>query len=201
MRPSLLWLTAMLAFPVDAWTQSSMEGQAARVVVQVCGACHGAEGDSISPLFPRLAGQHAQYLETQLKYFRGRLRADPPAMAYMWGMAAQLDDATIRAIAAYYASRPFPAGTKAPGAESATGKTIYERSRTPNVPSCSTCHGAGGEGAAGVPRLAGQHPEYLLRQLKFYKSRLRSTDAVMVAACAELTTDEMQAVARYLASL
>jgi cytochrome c553 len=86
-------------------THGGIEGQVERLAEQVCAACHGHEGNSISPLFPRLAGQLPQYIEAQLKSFRDRTRADPPAITYMWGMASQLDDETIKELASYYASR------------------------------------------------------------------------------------------------
>ena len=75
-----------------------------------CSACHGARGISIAPTFPHLAAQPAAYLETQLKAFRDRSRADPHAQAFMWGMAAQLSDDTIGEIAAYYAAQAPPRG-------------------------------------------------------------------------------------------
>src|SRR5579864_4601832 len=76
------------------------------LVAKECSTCHGPKGISVSPTFPNLAGQQAEYLEAQLKAFRDRSRADPHAQAFMWGMAAQLTDSTIKEIADYFASQP-----------------------------------------------------------------------------------------------
>jgi len=91
----------LLAMSGIAPQASAQENDARRLATEVCGSCHGPRGESISPAFPRLAGQQAQYLEEQLKAFRDRTRADPMAQAYMWGMSSQLDDRTISALAAY----------------------------------------------------------------------------------------------------
>jgi cytochrome c553 len=72
------------------------------VAMTVCGTCHGVTGNSTMPKFPRLAAQKASYLVTQLKAFRSQTRGDPDAIAYMWGMASQLDDRRITALAGYY---------------------------------------------------------------------------------------------------
>jgi cytochrome c553 len=196
----LAMVTALLilsASPLQSVTDASGEWLAMRV----CAACHGRDGDSISPLFPRLAGQPAAYLEAQLKTFRDKTRADPPAMAYMWGMASQLDDATIKDIATYYASRAARATPTGPSASLTFGKEIYERGIAASlVPACGGCHGAAAQGNATAPRLAGQHPEYLVKQLAFFKTKLRGGDPVMVAACAQMTAEQMQAVALYASS-
>jgi len=195
--------TAVIALLV--LTESSVQGAsnsaAESIAIRVCAACHGNEGDSISPFFPRLAGQSAAYLDRQLKTFRDKTRADPPAVAYMWGMASQLDDAIIGGLAAYYASQAARPNSVKPGASAAFGKEIYERGAAANlVPACAGCHGAVAQGNATAPRLAGQHPEYLVKQLTFFKAKLRANDPVMVAACAQMTVEQMQAVASYAAS-
>src|ERR1700719_778281 len=82
--------------------------------VQVCSSCHGPDGRSISPTFPRLAGQQKDYLVAQLQAFRDKTRADQHAKTYMWGMAARLSDPLIEGIAAYYSSQPAVAGTPDP---------------------------------------------------------------------------------------
>src|SRR5579862_7619708 len=78
-------------------------------VTTACQTCHGPRGNSVSATFPRLNGQRADYIVVQLKNFREHSRGDPHAMAYMWGMAAQLDDVLVADIAKYYASqKPTP---------------------------------------------------------------------------------------------
>jgi cytochrome c553 len=181
--------------------QSAVNSQAEGLATQVCAACHGRDGNSISPIFPRLAGQPAPYIEAQLKSFRNRTRADPPAIAYMWGMASQLDDGTIRDIATYYASQAARATPTNQNAALALGKEVYERGVADHgIPACNICHGAAARGNATAPRLAGQHPEYLVKQLGFFKTKMRGNDPVMAAVCAELTAEQMQAVALYASS-
>ena len=85
----------------DAITRAYAE----KIAITVCGTCHGARGNSTQPKYPRLAGQNANYLAAQLKAFRAQSRGDPDAIGYMWGMAAQLDDATITALAEFYAGQ------------------------------------------------------------------------------------------------
>src|ERR1700674_3974677 len=106
-----------------------------------CASCHGVSGRSISPTFPNLAGQTAPYLQTQLHAFRDQTRADPDALAYMWGMASQLSDATIEAISIYYAAQA-PSRAKTGDAKlMARGKQIFEESVTSqSIPDCATCH-------------------------------------------------------------
>src|SRR6516164_4411449 len=85
--------TAFLAGSAAAAAQEApATPQQVQGTVHVCSSCHGLNGNSISPTFPRLAGQRAEYLETQLKAFRDKTRADPHAHTYMWGMAAHLSD-------------------------------------------------------------------------------------------------------------
>ena len=81
--------------------------------LHVCSSCHGPDGRSISPTFPRLAGQQKDYIVAQLQAFRDKTRADPHAQTYMWGMAARLSDPTIDGIAAFYASQTPIAGEPA----------------------------------------------------------------------------------------
>ena len=167
----------------------------------MCATCHGREGNSISPLFPRLAGQSAAYIEGQLKAFRAHTRADPGAQAFMWGMSSQLDDAAIHELAIYYAAQMPQPATGANPALLTRGKAIYERGSVDGkVTACQTCHGAQAQGSQGNPRLAGQHPSYLAKQLGFFKSRLHANDPVMPAVCADMTAEQIEAVAAYAAS-
>jgi cytochrome c553 len=177
------------------------QDDARKMATQTCSPCHGPRGESISSAFPRLAGQQGDYLEGQLKAFRDRTRGDPMAQAYMWGMASQLDDATIRGLAAYYASQK-PVRGKSPDAKLAQqGKSIYEAG-VPGGQACATCHGNDGEGKGTIPRLAGQHAEYLVKQLVLFKSQLRAdTNApIMHNISSGMSFDQMEAVAAYLGS-
>jgi cytochrome c553 len=170
------------------------------VAVTICGTCHGREGNSTQPKFPRLAGQHENYLIAQLKSFRSQSRGDPDAIGYMWGMASELDDATIADLAAYYAAQKAqPSGTGT-SALIASGRDIYEHGvAAEGVPACSSCHGPDAHGLQDYPRLAGQHAQYILKQLASFQSNMRNI-AIMHGVAQNLRLAEMQAVAAYLES-
>jgi cytochrome c553 len=169
--------------------------------VETCGTCHGVNGRSVSPTFPNLAAQPASYLELQLKSFKDQSRADPDAQAYMWGMASQLSDATISALAGYFAAQPAAPGRGGNSALIAQGKHLFEEGvPARQIPPCASCHGAHAEGLAFFPRLAGQHAPYLLKQLLVIQSVLR-TAPVMHGVIKDLTKDQMLAVVAYLESI
>ena len=189
------------AYAQGAEVDNEAQRAAAKTAAEVCSQCHGAKGVSVSPTFPNLAGQSAPYIETQLKAFKDQSRADPDAMAYMWGMAAQLSDGTISALAAYFAGQP-PAPPKAGDAALiAKGKRLYvEGIPARQIPPCASCHGAHAEGQSIFPRLAGQHAPYLLKQLLVIQNVLRIAP-VMHGVIKDLTKDQMQSVAVYLESI
>lgn len=180
------------------------EEAALKRTVATCGACHGANGRSVSPTFPNLAAQTAPYLELQLRAFKDQTRGDPDAQAYMWGMAAQLSDGTISALASYFAKQT-PAqgepGKAGDAALKARGKQVFEEGvPAQQIPACASCHGAHGEGMATFPRLAGQHAPYLLKQLLVIQNVLRNAP-VMHGVVKALSKDQMLAVASYLESI
>jgi cytochrome c553 len=171
---------------------------AQQVAVTVCGTCHGPTGNSTQPKFPRLAGQNANYLATQLKAFRSQARGDPDAISYMWGMAAELDDDTIAALAAYYAAQKPEASRGGDAAATARGREIYQQGiSAEGVPACSSCHGADAHGTQDFPRLASQHAQYVLKQLGSFQNNMRKV-AIMHGVAQNLRSPEMQAVAEYL---
>lgn len=171
---------------------------ARHLAIGVCGTCHGANGNSTQPKFPRLAGQSANYLRAQLKAFRQQTRGDPDALGYMWGMASQLDDTTIDALALYYSrQRPEPVHHGDSAAVS-RGREIFQHGvESEGVPACSSCHGPDGRGMADFPRIAGQHAQYVLKQLGSFKSNMRNV-AVMHGVAQNLRIEEMESVAAYL---
>jgi len=169
--------------------------------VHLCSSCHGITGRSVSPDFPILAAQQADYLENQLHAFRDHSRADPHAHTYMWGMAAHLDDRQIAGLAAYFARQPAVRGTPA-GEQAATlAKAIFTGGiEDRSVPACYACHGDKAEGQGAVPRLAGQHPDYLAEQLRLFRSNARANETMHDNAL-NLTEPEIEALAAYLGSL
>jgi cytochrome c553 len=184
--------TAARAEEIDAAVRTRAE----TLAVTVCGTCHAPQGNSTQPKFPRLAGQNANYLAAQLKAFRSQTRGDPDAIGYMWGMAAQLDDDTIAALAAYYAAQKPEPGPRADQAAITRGREIYEHGITAEgVPACSSCHGAGAHGTQDFPRLAGQHSQYILKQLASFQSNMRKV-AIMHGVAQNLRLPEMESASR-----
>ncbi len=179
---------------------SAAEGQGKTVA---CAACHGADGNSMTPAWPTLAGQHARYIVNQLHAFKDRQRMD----AGMQGFAAALSDEDIEDIAAYYATQ-----TTAPqGADPALvslGEQIY-RGGIPErgIAACIACHGPSGKGNAlsGYPRVSHQHSAYLASTLRAYAAGNRRSDAdlnQMMRNVAELLLDdEIDALASYMQGL
>jgi cytochrome c553 len=192
-----------IAYGADATADTTTDAQKASLhkTIETCGVCHGVDGRSVSPTFPNLAAQQAPYIELQLKAFKDQSRADPDAQAYMWGMASQLNDATISALAGYFAAQPAASGRGGNSALIAQGKHLFEEGvPARQIPPCATCHGAHAAGLAVFPRLAGQHAPYLLKQLLVIQSVLR-TAPVMHGVIKDLTKDQMQAVVAYLESI
>jgi cytochrome c553 len=186
---------------VAADTMTDAQKATLHKTVETCGTCHGVNGRSVSPTFPNLAAQTAPYIEGQLKAFKDQSRADPDAQAYMWGMASQLSDTTINALAGYFAAQPAAPGRGGNSTLIAQGKRLFEEGvPARQIPPCASCHGAHAEGLAFFPRLAGQHAPYLLKQLLVIQSVLR-TAPVMHGVIKDLTKDQMLAVVAYLESI
>lgn len=178
----------------------AVQQAAATKANELCSACHGPGGNSISPTFPRLAGQKEQYLENQLKAFRSRARAEPDAHDFMWGIAAPLDDKMIGGLAYYYAAQPPARGIPGDPALIARGKDLFEKGvASKPLPPCATCHGKSGEGVGEFPRLAGQHAAYIVKQITVIQSLLRAAP-VMHGIVKEMNRGEMEAVAAFLQS-
>jgi cytochrome c553 len=178
----------------DAATRAYAE----RIAVTVCGTCHGTRGNSTAPKYPRLAGQNADYLAAQLRAFRAQTRGDPDAIGYMWGMASQLDDGTVDALAAYYAAQKAEPSATTAAASVSHGREIYEHGvAAQGVPACSSCHGADAHGTQQFPRLAGQHAQYVLKQLASFQSNMRNV-AIMHGVAQNLNLGDMDAVAAFL---
>ena len=171
---------------------------AERTAITVCGTCHGPHGNSTNPKYPRLAGQNSTYLATQLKAFRSQTRGDPDAIGYMWGMAAELDDASIEALAAYYAAQKAEPSASGASVTISRGREIYQKGlAAQGVPACSSCHGPDAHGLQTFPRLAGQHAQYVLKQLGSFQSNMRNV-AIMHGVAQNLNLGDMDAVAAFL---
>jgi cytochrome c553 len=173
-----------------------------RRAIHVCAACHGEQGRSTTASVPALAGQQRQYTIAQLQDFRSQTRAEAGTRAYMWGVSALLDDATIKGLAEYYAVQTPLQGKAGAAALLRAGRKIFvDGLPARGVRACASCHGNDGAGAAGFPRLAGQHAGYVNAQLKVFGTRLRPHGVVMQAETHGMTAAEMRAVAVYVQSL
>jgi len=172
------------------------------LAAQVCSNCHGLDGNSTSPNFPRLAAQPAVYLTTQLKDFRAQNRSDPAGFEYMWGLSRHLTDEQIDGLAAYYAGQQAQANRAADPQLVAKGRALFE-SGVPekNIPPCSACHGAEAQGNETFPRLADQHADYIMKQLLvFQRTDQRPAGVVMRTIAHDLTPENIVAVADFLQS-
>lgn len=200
LRSTLLAFLCALAGAGCATAQTAApDARVLSIIESRCMLCHGREGESASAVYPRLAAQHPDYLQKQLKDFRdGRRKSDT-----MVDMVKDLKDDEFAGLAAWFGSRK--AGFRQPGDTDLAnvGKYIFNRGNTfSGVPACSTCHGDNGHGTQQLPRLAGQHPAYLEVQLKEFGKRERSNDnAVMHSVASKLTELEIRAVSVYIGSL
>lgn len=168
--------------------------------VQVCSICHGVDGNSVSPNFPRLAGQQATYLATQLQNFRSHQRADPPGFEYMWGISHHLTDDQIKGLADYFAKQ-VPKKDNAPvdARLMAAGKEIYDKGVPGgDVIPCAACHGPMGQGVEAFPRLAYQHADYVMKQLDIFQNTQGRPGTPMEAITHPLTGENKEAIAAYL---
>ena len=179
--------------------------EAGRALAEPCAACHGADGNSVVPSYPSIAGQNARYLARQMRLMRDGDRAAP----LMAGLLDAHSDADIADLAAFYESQPARVGQADPEAALELGEAIYRGGLlAKRVSACTACHAPDGSGnaLAGFPMLSGQQPEYVVAQLKAYREGERKTDSetyesMMRQNAAHLTDGEMAAVANYLLGL
>lgn len=173
--------------------------RAVEIVEGKCFICHGADGESSSPVFPRLAGQHANYVARQLAdYQSGKRRNDT-----MQSMAADLTADDMRLLGMYFESKPTRTHAVADPELAQVGRFVYQRGNPfSGVAACADCHGAAGHGTEKLPRLGGQHAQYVENQLKAFSKRERTNDnAVMHTIASKLTELELKAVASYISGL
>lgn len=164
-----------------------------------CATCHGAEGQSTSPIFPSLAAQNREYLVKQLQDFKSKKRVSET-------MAPQVVDLTeenIAALATFFAAKPAKTNRVSDTDLLPVGRYIYTKGNSwSGVPACITCHGEKAYGTTSLPRLAGQNSRYLLTQLKDFNQRTRTNDnEAMHLVASRLTEMETKAVADYLSQL
>ena len=188
---------ALLAVALIA-TSASVRGadvEAGRRKSEACVACHGGDGNATIRGTPSLAGHPAYYTHWQLVMFRNERRRDPQ----MTPMAAKLSDEDMADLSEYYAAQ---VSRLRPGRPTLDSATRDAGERLANTHRCTSCHGPAFMGQQAVPRLAGQDHEYLLRRLRGYKTQTTSDlEGFMTAAAQPLTNEEVEILARYVASL
>ena len=169
-----------------------------------CAACHGDNGISVNPVWPKLAGQNPKYLASQLYEFRKGAEGNRNN-AVMYGIAVTLSDSDIEDLSAYYASLKSNVGlTQDKYLE--LGRDMYRGGNMDiKMQACISCHGPNGQGnyAAAIPMLSGQHSQYTYQQLKNFQSSMRSNDynKMMRNIVHRMTDEEMKAVASYIEGL
>jgi cytochrome c553 len=169
------------------------------LVMGRCFLCHGATGDSSSPLYPKLAGQNVEYLLKQLRNFKLGERDSND----MRKVVADMDESDFQA-AAYFFSQQEPSRGKSAYSEMrAAGEKVYlQGAPEKGLKPCRECHGEKGAGSATLPKIAGQHTLYVETQLNLFEERKRTNDnAQMQDIAKRLSNEEMRAVAEYLRSL
>jgi len=173
------------------------------IAQQVCSNCHGIDGNSVSPNFPRLAAQQPAYLVAQLTGFRTHHRSDPAGFEYMWGLSRHLSDAQIQGLADYFAGQKATPNKPGDAVLAARGEEVFKHGvPAKDIPPCQSCHGPEGQGNGTFPRLAGQHADYVEKQLMvFQRTNERPEGAVMKTVAHLLTRDNMVAVANYVQGL
>ena len=193
-----------LANPALYAASADLKGDAAegKKKAVVCGACHGMDGNSINPLWPSLAGQHASYIAQQLKAFQIGARQN----ATMSPMAIPLNEQDMLNLGAYFSSQ-YPKLGEANPDMVLLGEKIYRGGNIETkVAACIACHGPQGKGnpAAKYPIVSGQHAQYTYKQLMDYKSGARKAEAnaiIMRDIVIKMSDIEMQAVTDYMQGL
>ncbi len=172
--------------------------RAQEIVNGRCSLCHGAEGESASPIFPRLAGQHPEYIAKQLADFKSGRRKGT-----MNDQAAELNDEEMKALGVFFGEKKPKSYTIREEDLGAVGRYIYHKGNSfSGVAACASCHGPKGDGTVQLPRVAGQHAAYIEGQLKEFNKRERTNDnAVMHAIASKLTELEVKAVSLYLSGM
>jgi cytochrome c553 len=197
----LLPLIALVFFAAFGSAQAAGDAAAGKTKSASCAACHGPDGNSPTPAFPKIAGQHEGYLVKQLKEYKSGERVN----ATMNGMAAPLSEQDMLDLAAYFASQTPNIGTAAAD-QVELGEMIYRAgNQATGVSACAACHGPVGVGnpMANFPSLQGQHADYTVLQLNHFRAGERANDAgaMMRGVAAKMTDAEIQAVAQYIQGL
>lgn len=194
-------LAALLCLQGAAWgaDEAAQMQRGEELVMGRCFLCHGATGDSSSPLYPKLAGQNSEYMLKQLRNFKRGERESSD----MRKVVADMDENDMQSVAFFFSRQQPSRGNSAYAEMRALGEKLFSQGDPARgLKPCRECHGDNGAGSATLPRIAGQHTLYVETQLTLFEERKRTNDnAQMQDVAKRLTTDEVRAVAEYLRSL
>lgn len=185
----------------DALIDGSAEDGESKAIT--CGACHGADGNSVNPTWPSIAGQHAQYIANSLQSFKDGSRSD----VLMSGQSMILNEQDMKDLGAYFSSQTAAAKAVADPSLIDRGESLYRGGdKESNAAACIACHGPTGRGnpAAAYPSLRGQYAVYTAKQLRDYASDTRKSDGptkVMRDIAKRLSEEDIVAVASYIQGL
>lgn len=200
----LLQFAIVLSLLVSLPVLAVGDADAGQAKAAVCAACHGADGNSMVPMWPKIAGQHAAYLERQL----GLIKSGDRPVPEMASISMGLNEQDMADLAAYFSGQLTSAGTTEEALR-INGERLYRAGNSnTDVPACMSCHGPIGEGnpLAGYPSLAGQHTVYTEKMLKGFRSGQKwgeddSNSKIMTEVSLRLTDDEIKAVSSYIQGL
>lgn len=191
-------IAALILVSTTGFAHAAGDAAAGKTKAAACAACHMADGNSMIPNFPKIAGQHEAYVVKQLTEFKAGTRKD----ATMFGMTAALSEQDMADIAAFFATQSTSIGT-ADADKAATGKKLYQGgNKETGLAACMACHGPGGKGNAGAmfPSLRGQHAAYTIKQLKEFRSGVR-TNVMMNDIAAKMSDAEIDSAAEFIQGL
>ena len=202
---SLFAITGLALAATQVQAESLVKGsiEDGKAKSLTCTACHGPEGNSVSPMWPNIAGQNAPYLLAQLMAFKEGSRKDP----LMSAQATMLSDQDMADLAVYFESLPAAAQSVKDASTVSRGETLYRGGDTESgVSACLACHGPTGRGnpAAKYPALQGQHADYTAKQLNDYASGARESDGktrIMRDIAARLSKEDIAALSSYVQGL
>ena len=198
-----LILAGLAAFFLMSGAAIAGDAEAGKTKSAACGGCHGADGNSPAPNFPKLAGQNEAYIVKQVKDFKAN---SDRKNEIMFGMVAALSDADAADIGAYFQAQTLKDAAVHDANVIAAGRDLYKGGDLQKgIPACQACHGPKGSGTAGIgyPQLGGQYVDYTLAQLKAFKDGSRKNDDKMLmrSIVEKLSEKDMVAVSNYIASL
>ena len=195
-------VSLLLTLGITGMAHAAGDAQAGQAKAAVCGACHGPDGNSAAPNFPKLAGQGERYLLKQMKDIKDGNRT----VLEMTGLLNNLSEQDMADIAAYFSSQKGSVGAADPKVVAA-GEALFRGGKLDQgMPACTGCHAPDGSGnaAAGFPHLGGQHAQYVAKQLTDFREGTRTNDGdsmVMRSIAAKLSNKDIEAVSSYIQGL